>query len=98
LGLSDGGAHVGTTCDASFPSFLLSYWVRDRATGRIPLERAVHMLSGANAAYLGLDDRGVVAVGRRADLNVIDLGKLRLGRPRGGVRPARGRAAFSAGR
>lgn len=82
LGLSDGGAHVGTTCDASFPSFLLSYWVRDRATGRIPLERAVHMLSGANAAYLGLDDRGVVAVGRRADLNVIDLGKLRLGRPR----------------
>ena len=82
LGLSDGGAHVGTTCDASFPSFLLSYWVRDRATGRIPLERAVHMLSGANAAYLGLDDRGVVAVGRRADLNVIDLDKLRLGRPR----------------
>jgi len=82
LGLSDGGAHVGTTCDASFPTFLLSYWARDRATGRIPVERAVQMLTSANAAYLGLDDRGVVAEGRRADLNVIDLGALRLGRPR----------------
>ena len=53
LGLSDGGAHVGTVCDGSFSTFFLTHWVRDRARGRIPLERAVHMLTDANASYLG---------------------------------------------
>ncbi|MEO7150815.1 MAG: amidohydrolase family protein [Burkholderiaceae bacterium] len=81
-GLSDAGAHVGTICDASFSTFMLTHWVRDRADGRLPLERAVEMLSGRNARYLGLDDRGVIAPGRRADLNVIDPRQLRLGAPR----------------
>ena len=77
-GLSDAGAHVGTVCDASFPTFMLTHWVRDRAAGRLPLERAVEMLSSRNARYLGLADRGVIAAGRRADLNVIDPQRLRL--------------------
>jgi N-acyl-D-aspartate/D-glutamate deacylase len=81
-GLSDGGAHVGTICDASFPSFLLTYWCRDRPGPKIPLERAVQMLSRDGAAYLGLADRGTIAKGKRADLNVIDYGRLRLGMPR----------------
>ena len=81
-GLSDGGAHVGTVCDASFPTFLLTHWTRDRATGRIPLERAVQMLSADTAAHLGLRDRGQVQPGFKADLNVIDYPNLRLHRPR----------------
>jgi N-acyl-D-aspartate/D-glutamate deacylase len=81
-GLSDGGAHVGTVCDASFPTYFLTHWTRDRASGRMPIERVVKMLSGDNARYIGLADRGEIAVGRRADLNVIDMEKLRLTRPR----------------
>ena len=82
LGLSDGGAHVGTICDASFPAYLLSYWTRDRNDGRLPLERAVQMLSADAADYLGLDDRGRIAVGQRADINVIDYDALGLKAPR----------------
>jgi N-acyl-D-aspartate/D-glutamate deacylase len=67
FGLSDAGAHVGTVCDASASTFMLTHWVRDRpdrcAGGRLPLERAVHLLSGRNAAYLGLADRGRIAQG-----------------------------------
>jgi len=81
-GLSDGGAHVGTICDASFPAYLLSYWTRDRARGRIPVERAVQMLSADAADYLGLDDRGRIRVGQRADVNVIDHASLSLTAPR----------------
>jgi len=84
-GLSDGGAHVGTICDASFPSYLLSYWTRDRiAKGRsgIALERAVQMLSSDGARYLGLTDRGQLKVGLKADINIIDYQKLSLGVPR----------------
>ena len=81
-GLSDAGAHVGTVCDASFSTFMLTHWVQGRAEGRLPLERAVEMMSGRNAAYLGLADRGRVAPGLRADLNVIDPGRLRLETPR----------------
>jgi N-acyl-D-aspartate/D-glutamate deacylase len=80
-GLADGGAHVGTICDASFPTFLLSYWCRDRATGRIPVERAVQMLASDTARHLGLRDRGELREGLRADLNVIDFDRLRLFRP-----------------
>lgn len=79
-GLSDGGAHVGTVCDASFPTFMLAHWARD--TGKIPLPRVVSMITRETAEHVGLTDRGVVAVGRRADLNVIDLPSLRLLRPR----------------
>ena len=82
LGLGDGGAHVGTICDASFSTFVLQHWVRDRAVGKLGLERAVQMLSSANADWIGLTDRGRIAPGLRADLNVIDLDKLTLPPPR----------------
>lgn len=78
-GLSDGGAHVGTVCDASYPTFMLQHWHRD--TGKFPLSRVVSMLSRETAAHMGMTDRGVIAVGMRADLNVIDLPKLRVFRP-----------------
>jgi N-acyl-D-aspartate/D-glutamate deacylase len=81
-GLSDGGAHVGTICDASFPTWLLSYWGRDRAEGRFPLPWLVRQQARETARHLGLTDRGEVAVGQRADLNVIDLARLGLRRPR----------------
>ncbi len=81
-GLSDGGAHVGTVCDASFPSYMLMHWARDRDRDQLPLERVVQMLSADNARYLGLKDRGIIAPGMRADLNVIDHAGLRLDRPK----------------
>ena len=81
-GLSDGGAHAGTICDASFPTFMLTCWARDRAQGRIPVERVVQMLTADGAAHLGLRDRGRIEPGLRADLNVIDHAGLRLARPR----------------
>ena len=58
LGLSDGGAHVGTICDASFPAYFLAHWTRDRERGRIEAGRAVQMLTADGADYLGLKDRG----------------------------------------
>ena len=81
MGLSDGGAHVGTICDASFPTYLLSYWCRDRDHSQIDLARAVQMLTADGADYLGLEDRGRLKVGARADINVIDHSKLALGAP-----------------
>ena len=80
-GLSDGGAHVGTVCDASFPTFLLQHWGRDRERGRLPIEHLVHMQTGATAAYIGMHDRGVLETGRRADVNVIDFERLALRSP-----------------
>ena len=84
-GLSDGGAHVGTICDASFPTYLLSYWTRDRKIKNRPsidLERAVQMLTADGADYLGMSDRGRIKVGQKADINVIDYDSLSLGVPR----------------
>ncbi len=82
-GLGDGGAHVGTTCDASFPTTMLAHWTRDRRRGpKLPIERVVSMLTRGNADFLGLHDRGRIAVGLKADLNVIDLAELRLQAPR----------------
>jgi len=84
-GLSDGGAHVGTICDASFPTYLLTYWTRDRAKKNrrsIALERAIQMLTADGADYLGLADRGRVEIGKKADLNIIDYENLSLGVPR----------------
>ncbi|MBX7183634.1 MAG: amidohydrolase family protein [Vicinamibacteria bacterium] len=82
-GLGDGGAHVGTTCDASFPTTMIAHWTRDRTRGqRLSLERVVAMLSARNADFVGLSDRGRIRVGLKADLNVIDLGKLGLDSPR----------------
>ena len=81
LGLSDGGAHVGTICDASFPAYFLSHWTRDRERGRIELSRAVQMLTADAADYLGLTDRGRIRPGQRADINVIDYDALALQPP-----------------
>ena len=81
LGLSDGGAHVGTICDASFPAYFLSHWTRDRERGRIDLPRAVQMLTADAADYLGLRDRGRIRPGQRADINVIDYDALTLQPP-----------------
>jgi N-acyl-D-aspartate/D-glutamate deacylase len=81
-GLSDGGAHVGTICDASFPTYLLTHWTRDRTRGeRIPLADAVHRQTEKTALSVGLDDRGVLAPGYRADVNVVDLDGLTLHAP-----------------
>jgi N-acyl-D-aspartate/D-glutamate deacylase len=80
VGLGDGGAHVGTVCDASMPTFLLTHWARDRAEG-IPLERVVAMQARDTARFIGLRDRGTIEKGMRADLNVIDLPRLSLRRP-----------------
>jgi N-acyl-D-aspartate/D-glutamate deacylase len=82
FGLSDGGAHVGTICDASFQTFLLTHWARDRAERRMPIEQAVRMLTAANAEWIGFSDRGVLAPGKKADVNVIDLASLELLPPR----------------
>lgn len=81
VSLSDGGAHCGTICDAAAPTFLLSYWARDRKNGTIPLELAVQRQCRDTARLYGLDDRGVLAPGYLADINVIDLDKVRLGKP-----------------
>ncbi|MBV9412169.1 MAG: amidohydrolase family protein [Acidimicrobiia bacterium] len=82
LGLADGGAHVGTICDGSFPTTMLTHWVRDRTRGeRLPLEHVVAMQTSRTAQLVGLLDRGVIAPGMRADLNVIDMDGLRLHPP-----------------
>lgn len=81
LGLGDGGAHVGTICDASYSTYALMHWVRDRAAGRLPIEYVVHKLTHAPAQIAGLDDRGLLAAGQKADVNVIDLDRLRLHPP-----------------
>lgn len=82
-GLSDGGAHVRMICDASIPTYLLTHWARDRARGpRLELEEAVRLQTSATAEVMGVSDRGVIAVGKRADLNVIDFDNLRLEAPR----------------
>jgi len=80
-GLSDGGAHVGTICDASFPTYLMTHWGRDRPKGRIPIERLIQMQTQDTSRFMGFSDRGELAVGMRADINVIDFDNLKLGRP-----------------
>lgn len=79
LGLSDGGAHCGMICDASYPTFLLTHWARDRRRGdRLPLEYVIRKQSRDTAQLFGLTDRGTIAPGKKADLNVIDMDKLTL--------------------
>jgi N-acyl-D-aspartate/D-glutamate deacylase len=82
LGLGDGGAHCGIICDASIPTFMLSHWVRDRTRGRrIPIELVVKRMTCDTAELYGLRDRGVIAAGMKADLNVIDPEQVRLRLP-----------------
>ncbi len=79
--LSDGGAHCGTICDAASPTFMLQHWVRDRKGKRITLEKAVKRQSRDTALLYGLSDRGLLAPGCLADINVIDLDRITLGKP-----------------
>ena len=82
LGLGDGGAHCGTICDGSYPTFMLTHWVRDRTRGeRLPLPLVVKWLSHDTARTVGLLDRGTIAPGSKADLNVIDMDRLLLHAP-----------------
>ena len=81
-GLSDAGAHVMMISDCSASTFHLTHWVRDRSKGeRVPLELAVHKLTGAPTAMYGFDDRGTLAPGKRADVNVIDFDNLSIQAP-----------------
>ncbi len=82
FGLSDGGAHCGVIADAGMPSYVLTYWGRDRHRGeRLPLEFLVQKISRDTAEVYGLHDRGMLAPGMKADVNVIDFDTLRLHRP-----------------
>lgn len=83
LGLSDAGAHCGAICDGGMPTFMLTHWVRDRTRGpRFDLEFMVHRQTRQTAEFYGLFDRGLIAPGQRADLNVIDFDALGFEAPR----------------
>lgn len=83
MGLSDAGAHCGAICDGGMPTFMLTHWTRDRRRGpRLPLEHVVHRQTRQTAEFYGLFDRGLVAPGQRADLNVIDYDALGFDVPR----------------
>ena len=83
LGLGDGGAHLGTICDSSFTTHMLTHWTRDRKRGeRLPVETVVKWHTRDTAVAVGLLDRGLVRPGYKADLNVIDYARLRLHSPR----------------
>jgi N-acyl-D-amino-acid deacylase len=82
LGLSDGGAHCGVICDASTPTYMLTHWARDRTRGeKLPIEWVVKRQTRDTAELYGLYDRGILAPGMKADLNLIDLANLRLAPP-----------------
>ncbi len=80
MGLSDGGAHCGAICDAGMPTFMLTHWTRDRTRGeKFPLEYIVHRQTKQTADFYGIRDRGVLAPGYLADINIIDYENLQLG-------------------
>lgn len=82
MGLSDAGAHCGAICDGGTPTFMLTHWVRDRTRGeKLPLELIVHRQTLQTAALYGLNDRGHIAPGKRADINIIDFEKLNFTMP-----------------
>jgi len=81
LGLGDGGAHYGMICDASFPTFMLTHWTRDRKGARLSVGEAVRALTQGPARAVGFDDRGLLARSYKADLNVIDYDRLTLHAP-----------------
>ncbi|MFK8049840.1 MAG: amidohydrolase family protein [Halioglobus sp.] len=102
IGLSDAGAHVNLIFDAVAPTYQLTHWVRDRTRGpKLPIELIVRKQTSANAELFGLHDRGVIEVGKRADLNVFDLDRLSLGEiavhndlPAGGSRILQGASGY----
>jgi N-acyl-D-aspartate/D-glutamate deacylase len=82
IGLGDAGAHCGTICDGAYPTFMLSHWGRDRQRGeKLPLPWLIKSMTHDTAIAAGLNDRGVLATGYRADINVIDFAGLRLHAP-----------------
>jgi N-acyl-D-aspartate/D-glutamate deacylase len=82
LGLGDAGAHCGYICDASYPTYLIKHWARDRTRGpKLPIEFLVHAQTQRNARALGMFDRGVLVPGMKADINLIDFDKLDLSAP-----------------
>jgi N-acyl-D-aspartate/D-glutamate deacylase len=82
-GLGDGGAHCGVICDSSQPTFMLTHWTRDRTRGdRLPLEMVVKKQTHDTASLYGLGDRGILAAGKLADVNIIDYERLQLGSPK----------------
>ena len=83
MGLADAGAHCGVICDGGTPTFMLTHWTRDRTRGpKLPLEHVIHRQTRQTAELYGIGDRGIVAPGMRADLNVIDYEHLTFGPPR----------------
>ena len=100
MGLSDAGAHCGAICDGGMPTFMLTHWTRDRQRGpRLPLEYVVHRQTRQTAEFYGLADRGLVAPGHRADINVIDYEGLGFDVPRMAFDlPADGRRLVQRGR
>lgn len=83
MGLSDGGAHCGAICDAGMPTFMLTHWTRDRTRGEtLPLEYMIMRQTKQTAEFYGLRDRGVLASGYLADINIIDYDQLALGAPK----------------
>ncbi|MGD0192548.1 MAG: amidohydrolase family protein [Rhizomicrobium sp.] len=81
MGLGDGGAHVGIISDASYPTYLLTHWGRDRVRGKFDIGFLVKRQTADTAAAVGLHDRGIIAPGMKADINVIDFDRLRIERP-----------------
>ncbi len=81
LGLGDGGAHYGMICDASYSTYFLAHWARDRKSGAFTVPEAVRELTSVPARVAGLGDRGRIVVGYKADLNVIDHAALRVHKP-----------------
>ena len=100
MGLSDAGAHCGAICDGGTPTFMLTHWARDRSRGpKLPLELVVHRQTRQTSELYGLADRGLVAPGMRADLNVIDFDGLGFEVPRMAFDlPAGGRRLVQRGR
>ena len=104
LGLSDGGAHCGMICDASYPTFLLTHWARDRHRGeKLPLEYVIRKQCRDTAHLFGLTDRGTIEAGKKADINVVDMDALRLhpaamafDLPAGGHRILQGASGYAA--
>jgi N-acyl-D-amino-acid deacylase len=104
LGLSDGGAHCGMICDASYPTFLLTHWARDRHRGeKLSLEYVIRKQSRDTAYLFGLGDRGTIEPGKKADVNVIDMDALTLhpaamawDLPAGGNRILQGASGYAA--
>lgn len=81
VALGDGGAHYGMICDASYPTFMLTHWGRDRDHGRFSVSDIIHQLTARPAEVAGLKDRGRIALGYKADINIIDHEKLKLHKP-----------------